>query len=85
MRLEAFPEKVFVAPGRISSATSSDRQEAEGRSFVRLGSHEALESLPNGRRDRLFAPAGHSAQIPLHPFVEENRSPLHMLYASIYS
>jgi hypothetical protein len=83
MRLEAFPEKVFVAPSRIASAASPDRQEPKGRSFARLGGHEALECLPYGRRDRLFAPARHGAQVPLHPFVEKNRRPFHMLYASI--
>ena len=83
MRLEALPEKVFVAPGRIAAAASPNRQEAKGRPRARLSGDEALERLPNRRRDRLLAPAGHRAQIPLHPFVEENRSPLHMPYASI--
>jgi hypothetical protein len=72
-----------VTPGRIAPAASSDPQEAEIPSSARLRSYEALERLPYGRRDRLLAPAGNRAQVPLHPFVEKNRSPLHMPYASI--
>jgi hypothetical protein len=83
VRLKALPEKVFVTPSRIAAAASPDRKEAEVRSPARLGGNKALERLPYGRRDRLLAPAGHRAQVPLHPFVEKNRSPLHMPYASI--
>jgi hypothetical protein len=71
VRLKALPEKVFVAPSRIAAAASPDRKEAEIPSSARLGGNKALERLPNRRRDRLLAPAGHRAQVSLHPFVVE--------------
>ena len=49
MRLQVFPDNVFVVPSHVASTASPDRQESEVRSSARLNGHKALERLPNLR------------------------------------